>query len=87
MNINPHKSGLALGSVVGGLHLVWSLLVLVGWAQPLINFIYWAHMVVPPIQIAPFSLTAAILLIIITAVIGYIVGRVFGMVWNKVNRG
>lgn len=83
-HINPHKSGLVLGVAVGALHLLWSFFILVGWAQPLVNFIFWAHMIVPPFQTAPFVWTTAIILIVVTTVIGYIVGRILGMIWNKV---
>ncbi len=82
-HINPHKAGLALGSLTGGAHIVWSILVLLGWAGPLINFIFWAHMVEPTYQVGVFAWTQAIILIIVTALIGYVVGRVFGLLWNK----
>jgi hypothetical protein len=44
---NRNKVGLAIGALVGGWHLVWSLLVLIGWAQPILDFIFWAHMIKP----------------------------------------
>jgi nucleotide-binding universal stress UspA family protein len=36
---NPNKVGLVIGALIGGWHFVWSLLVLIGWAQPIIDFI------------------------------------------------
>jgi hypothetical protein len=37
---NPHKVGLVIGAPIGGWHLVWSPLVLLGWAQPFIDYIF-----------------------------------------------
>jgi hypothetical protein len=34
--IHPIRAGLVLGAVIGLWHLAWSLLVAVGWAQPVI---------------------------------------------------
>ena len=87
MKINVHKSGLVGASMLGGLHVLWSLLVLLGWAQGLINFSSWAHMLKSaPVIIASFNLTAAITLIIVAACIGYCVGYAFATVHNKVYR-
>lgn len=84
--IHARKTGLALANLVCGIHVIWILLVLVGWAQPLINFIHWAHMLVPDVQVAPFSLTAAITLIVVTWLVGYIVGMAFATSWNRLHR-
>ena len=39
--------------------MVWSLLVLIGWAQPIIDFIFWAHMIKPVYFVKPFDPVAA----------------------------
>ena len=80
----PNKVGLALGAFLGLWHLLWSVLVVVGLAQPLLNMIFTLHMIQPPYIVQPFSLTMAISLIIVTAVIGYIFGYVIAMIWNAV---
>lgn len=38
--IEPNKAGLELGALFGGWHLLWSLLVALGVAQQLIDFIF-----------------------------------------------
>jgi hypothetical protein len=83
---NPNKVGLVIGALIGGWHLVWSLLVLIGWAQPIIDFIFWAHMIKPVYFVKPFDPVAAVVLIVITAAIGYIFGFLGAVIWNKLHR-
>ena len=54
--VNPHKVGL----VIGGWHFVWSVLVLLGWAQPILDFIFWAHMIQQVYFVKPFDPVAAV---------------------------
>ena len=84
--ISPNKVGLVIGALIGGWHLVWSLLVLLGWAQRIIDFIFWAHMIQPVYVVKSFNLLAAITLIVITAVTGYIFGFVGTVIWNRLHR-
>ncbi len=86
MYANPKKIGLVFGAMVGGLHVVWSILVFTGLAQALYDFILWAHMIHLNVVIGPFDATAFITLIIVTSIVGYIVGYVGAMVWNKVHK-
>ena len=54
--------------------MVWSLLVLIGGAQPILDFIFWAHMIKPVYFVKPFDPIAVVALIAITSVIGYLFG-------------
>jgi hypothetical protein len=85
-NTNPNKVGLVAGALIGGWHLLWSLLVLLRWAQPCIDFIFWAHMIQPIYVIKPFDALAAVTLIVITGVIGYIFGFIGATIWNRLHR-
>ena len=85
-HLNPKKVGLAVGKLVGGVHLVWSILVLLGWAQALVNFSLWAHMVSVPVVIEAFNLTAAITVILVATAIGYVLGYIFAKIWNYLHR-
>ena len=80
---NPNKVGLTFGSVLGGWHLVWAILVALNWAQPLYDFILWAHMIHLQITIGPFDLIAAVTLIVITSIVGYLFGCIGALVWNR----
>ena len=58
--INKHKAGLVLGSFLGLLHLLWSVLVALGFAQPFLDFIFWLHMIKNPFQVEGFALGRAL---------------------------
>jgi hypothetical protein len=80
---NPHSFGLVLGIFLAVWHALWSLLVWVGAAQPLIGFIFRLRMITPPYKIALFNLGTAAALVALTAVSGYVVGSVVGFIWNR----
>ncbi len=81
--VHPHSFGLALGIFLAAFHAVWSLLVLSGIGQWLLDIIFKLHMLKPFIMVEPFSLTKAVLLVIVTGLIGYIAGSVMGVIWNR----
>jgi hypothetical protein len=83
---NPNKVGLLIGALLGGWHLLWALLVLIGWAQPILDFIFWAHMIQKVYVVKPFDSAAAATLIVITGVIGYAFGFIGGAIWNRLHR-
>lgn len=84
MQINKNKLGLVIGSYAAIVHLVWVILVALGLAQPLINFIVRLHFIDFPHKIASFDFVNAILLIVIAFIAGYIGGYIIGTIWNKV---
>lgn len=82
--LNPPKVALALGLFFAAVHVIWALLVLVGWAQSLVNFIYGVHMLSVPYEVLAFNYSTAGLLIIVTFGVGYLIGWIFSLVWNGV---
>jgi hypothetical protein len=84
--LDPVKSGLVLGAVFGLWHAVWSLVVALGWAQQLIDFVLWMHFIKPVYVIDAFSPATAIVLVAVTSAVGFIVGAVFALVWNRFHR-
>jgi len=85
VTIRPDRTALILAILLGSWHLVWALLVAAGWAQPLIDFIFWIHFVKPVYVIQKFNIGIALLLVGITAAIGYVIGWIFAILWNKLH--
>jgi len=85
-HINPNKAGSALGAITGGLHFVWSVLVLLGWSQSFTDFVFTIHMIEPVFIALPFDLMRASGLVVLTAFVGYVVGSLFARVWNHLHQ-
>ena len=84
--INPIKSGLVLGAVIGLWHLAWSLMVAFGWAQPFIDFVFWMHFIKPIYVIQAFNLGTATFLVVVTAIMGFVIGSIFAVLWNWIHK-
>ena len=74
-----------MGVFVGGLHLVWSVLLALGWAQALVDFKLRMHMISVPVVVNSFDLSTAVMLVIVTTIAGYIIGNIFARVWNRMH--
>jgi hypothetical protein len=84
--INPHRTGVVLGSFLALWHTLWAVLVFIGAAQWLIDFIFRLHMIAPPYRITGFNLLTAASLVLVTAFIGYLSGLIVGLIWNRCAR-
>ena len=85
--MNSHKVALAVGSFAGLWHLVWSLLILLGWAGPLLNFVFSMHSLNNPYVVQPFNLGRSLGLVALTFVVGYVAGTVFVKIWKSIHKG
>ena len=84
--VNSHKLGLVVGSLLGAWHFCWAVLVALGWAQPLLNFVFWIHFLNPVYTVGSFHVGIAALLIVVTSAIGYVIGSVLGALWNWIHQ-
>ena len=80
--ISRHKLALVVGSFLGLWHLAWSTLVALGYAQQLIDFAFRIHFIQPPYILMPFKLSVALVLVVITFVLGYLFGLILATIWN-----
>ncbi len=81
-NISKSRAGVVVGSLIGLSHLMWSLLVVLGLAQLVIDWIFRLHFIQPPYTITAFNLGTAVILIVVTSVIGFVMGWLFAAIWN-----
>ena len=82
--ILPRRAGIAVAVLLGGIHLGWSFLVAVGWAQPLLDFLYRLNFVRPVDEVLPFNAGTALMLVLVTAMTGFATGWAFATVWNRI---
>lgn len=85
-HLNPKKTGMAFAGIAVFVHLVWVALIVLGWAQGLLNFSLWAHMVQLDYVVAPFDAAAAVTVLVMAGIVGYVVGNVFAWVFNRAHR-
>ncbi len=86
MGVNQNKTGLMVGAFLGLWHLLWSILVALNLAQPLLDFVYWMHFLNNPFTVGPFNVVTALVLIVVTSAVGYVIGWVLAWIWNKVHK-
>jgi len=84
--LNPNKTGLVFGTLIGAWHAIWAAFIALGWAQAIVDFFFWVHMIKPVYVVGSFSFSIALLLIAVTGAIGYVGGFVLAAVWNWLHR-
>ena len=84
--ISAPNLGFALGGLVGFLHFAWALLVMAQVAQPVIDFVFWAHFIGPAFRVEAFNPVTAAVLVVFTSAVGFVVGYALGLGWNWLQR-
>lgn len=84
IKINKNKAGLSLGITFAVFHSAWLILSLVGIGHLWFRWMHELHFMKANYEMLSFDLLTALLGIGATFVTGYLVGWVFGLVWEKV---
>lgn len=84
--LGQKKFALTLGSFAALGHLAWSILVVTGAAQGLMDWIYGLHFLNNPFRVGSFDLIKAVTLIIVAFIVGYVVGWIFAVIWNAMHK-
>ncbi len=87
MKLKLGSTGMALGVFVALMHAVWMLAIYLGVAQMYMNWIFGLHLLTNPYRVLPFNFSAALTLIVVTFVVGYVMGWVFAFIWNRLHKG
>lgn len=82
MASKPLRVGLVAALFMAACHTIWALLVTTGWAQPVIDFVFWMHFIQPPYTIEPFNIWISVVLVTVVSAIGFAVGYVFALIWD-----
>lgn len=80
--VRPIIAGFALGLFAIAAHVVWSLLMLLGWAQPITGFIFRPDLPTPAFRVASFEWATAGGLLADPAAAGFIFGLALASWWN-----
>ena len=83
---NPVRIGFVFGLFLALFHTCWAALVALGWAQKLIDFIFWIHFIAPPYHVEAFDIARAAILVAVTFIVGFVVGTLGGVLWNALHR-
>jgi hypothetical protein len=81
-SIDANRLGVVLAAVMAAWHVVWSLLVAFGQGQRVMDFVFKMHGLRSDVVVEPFDAGMAMLLAVVAAVAGYVVGAGAGLVWN-----
>lgn len=86
--LDKNKIGLSLGIFFATVHAVFSLAVAVmpAMVQSYLNWMFKLHSFQPVLTLAPFNLMNAVLLVVMTFIVGYILGFVFAWAHNVAHK-
>ena len=83
MKFNPITVALYTGFLIAALHLLWSVIVALGLGQVYLDWILGLHFIKNPFVVMPFSFGTMIVLVSFTFIVGFILGWVGTICWNK----
>ncbi len=87
-NINVHKWGLSGAVAFAAIHAIWSVCVAISntGMESFLRWILELHSIRVPLTVQPFNVLNAIVLIIVTALFGYLVGVCLGYATKYIHK-
>jgi len=86
--VKPMKLGLVVGGFISLLHLIWALAIAIMPVamQRFLDWIFGLHFLQPVYVLTPATWGKAIILVLLTFIVGWIVGNILGMIRNAVHK-
>jgi len=81
-HVDANRLGIVGATLMAGWHAVWIVLHAAGQGQRLMDFVFRIHGLESDVVVQPFDVGMAAVLLAVTAVTGYVVFSVSGVVWN-----
>lgn len=82
MELSKTRAGLMFGVLMSGVHLVWLVLVFTGVAQALLDWVLRMHHMAFTYTMLEFDYMNALILLVMTFVVGYVGGVVLAAILN-----
>lgn len=86
MKKDKNQMGLALGSLFTTMHLLWIIVVALGWGEKLIMLAKDSHFVISITEVGAFSFMTALWGLLWAFIGGYITGYIFAYFWNMFSK-
>ena len=81
-HVDANRLGIVGATLMAAWHAVWIVLHAAGQGQRLMDFVFRIHGLESDVVVQPFDVGMAAVLLAVTAVTGYVVFSVSGLVWN-----
>ena len=82
MALDKQRVALTLGVTCAIVHLIWAVIVGLGYGQRVLDWMMGVHFIATPTMVGHFRLLTALGLIVAAFVGGYVIGWIFAAVWN-----
>ena len=86
MQLTKTSAGLTIGILLAFVHLLWSILVVTGVAQVVMDWIFKLHMLSNPFQVQAFDIGTALALVAMTFVVGFVMGWLLALLHNFLHK-
>lgn len=81
-HVDPNRLGIVAAVLLTAWHGIWMALVAAGVAQRVADFVLRMHAMKSEIVVEPFDMGMAALLLVGTALVGYVGGAAAAALWN-----